>query len=607
MERISKETFAAVLQVAREKWAYEQERAKGWQRPRGLAGVFATRPRDPWPEVGDPRNLLSDTSRLAYADLNGSSPGMKGPEDSKSKFSVSMDVSNGRLLGTYRTECESSNTFHDECLEYRKGSGLIHSYTHDPDPKKDSANRAYACERYMGNRHDNPWFEHQNAALDKARYEFDSLAKMTFDRRTLQRELKTALEAVRRQHEADKRLDGIREQARSEVKISDVPTYAKARLEVESMITATLARPQELTDEKRAEFAGKRSAVRAYAGSKFADQIAYEVQSTRTHQELYQIAEKKFWLGDDGPHAYRDPKLPENVSRVSQIYASLARKDGYQKDEIIQQAKMFCEAHGAEPDLYGLRKAVEHIDEERVKNLHESISERGIQAVTVVMAGYAGEVNRDVKELAQAEKADKLLADMRDAFGMKDQKVVDTAFISRTYDFWEDEGKPVSLEHMAKAMERYIDEPRYRSFLSSLKTVDAQRNVMEIDAKLQSQDRIQDKVYDLYIGSDKTVDMLAVQMCETAVYLKEKEPQKLHDFIRDSGVTSAGKDSDLLKDFRSAAARMYGAGEPNTGKIDVFRKNWDAEMKVAAAPRLEALRSGSKPRVSAKLNKGPKL
>lgn len=606
MERISKETFAAVVQVAKQKWAYEQQMAKGWERPRGIvAAIFAAPPRDPWPDVGDPRNLLAETSRLAYADLNGSSPGLRGPEDSKSRFSVSMDVTDGRLTGTYRTESESSNTFHDEHFEYRAGYGLIHSYVHDPDPAKDSANRAYACERYMSTRHDNPWFEHQNAALDKARFEFDTVAKMTFDRRTLQRELKAAQEAVVRQRQADERLSGIRQQARDSVQITDVPSYAKARLEVEAMITGTLARPRELTDERRAEFEGRRAALRAHDGQWIADRIAYDAQSFQTTQELYQVAEKKFWLGNGGPHAYRDPKLPENVPAVAQIYADLARKAGYTEDVIIKRARGFCEERGVEPDMYRIRKTVERVDEERVKKFHEALSEQGIDAVTGTLAFYRGEVERDIRELAQAEKADKLLHDMRDAFGQKDAKVFDVGFIYKAYDYWETEGKPVSLEHLAKAMERSADEPRYRSLLSSLETVGKERSEMEIDSKLQSQDHIREKVYDLYIGSDKSVDMLAVQMCETALHLKEKDPQKLHDFIRDTGVVSAGRDTDVLKDFRTAAAKMYGTGEPKTEKIEAFRKKWDADLKAAATPRLEALRSGARPRL--KVNQGPKL
>lgn len=607
MNKLPKEAFAAVYQLAREKAAYDAQ-VKDWKRPSGLAGLFARPPRDPWPDGMDSvRTLCRKAFDGAWPELNAFRSGPAGVDDRKAKAEVSVSYE-GVLTGQYHTSSDTGRTFHTEHYEFKPGYGFRHQYSHSEDRELDARNRNLAYSRAMESRFTgDPFFDAMNRKVDKMCNEMRCIENTSFTRKEIRDYIRMVNEYDRERHAALAEAGKVRMEGGRPV--TDLDSYIDVACENERLLVSVQkGRMEESSPLVRARYDVNRQALAAHS-MKLGQEIADSVSPAVPREDLLAFSKVVF-----EHRTGRNPDEPENKAGALCVFADLARRDGWNVDDILKEAKADAQHYGAvmdQRDWRDVASAISGVD-----------GQRAVMIANIVRGGVAsGESVADI----QREVVDKFDADMRERVSRHQSIVKGIRILSELSD---DLGNrlprekeiaerlygmrnPFSLESMSDALsvvrKTGLDETRVmrvrESLESAMDDVYAGRLLEKAGKRgvVYALDDLGNWVSGKAGGqfeSDRRSEsspsvLLARDMARAVLDLQENAPEKLGRFLREAGVKPSDRD-DLVTDFMSAAKRMYGEGDADSSrKVMVFRERF--KDQIAAGKTLEKSMLGNAP------------
>lgn len=602
MKKLSEDVLRVVYDLAQEKARYDAGMAN-WKRPAGIAGLFARRPRDPFPEGMDRlRELFGAAFRGAYPEVNDFRAGDRSLSDYKGEMHVYMDGS-GKVTGSYHSA--APGWVHDEHYEFKPGYGLQFSYQHSDDPEKNAANRNYAYAMGMNNRFkDVPFLRVMNEKVDRVRSGLAFLSHpLVLPRRERDARLREAA-AFLLEERAERDRVNVETKKHVPPSVESVADYVKAKAGQESLREGVVAGRIRNSPELVVRFGMDEAALdryrsRADAGG-LADELAKMVSPAVREEEMMSFSKKDYELTFN-----RNPDLPDNKVGHLFEFARLARLDGWDRDSIMKAVEEEAGRYSVvltDRNRRTVRERIDDVDEKRVKALDDAVKAVAAStgsgngdALEAALSEYRSRVGEPVRGLVKLQKdvsdAEVFLSVCRKA--LKTDKPSPEQVGAMMVDMNTSVPEFTVAQALAFADGRGVHSMRAEDYRSGLFRGVKARLVERFEKGVEGLG-LADVFPQLNSGGagfeHNPVSLVASDLAAAAFHISEKEPEKLGEFLNYTGLGRCG--SSAAEDFMHAAKVMYRNGDAESARrVMMFREKYSEAiregMKVVRAAQYQ--------------------
>lgn len=621
MNKLPKEAFGAVYQLVREKAKYDAA-IKDWKRPGGLAGLFARRPADPWPQGMDNARILCQTAfRGAWPELNAFHSGSAGLDDKQAKAEIFVGY-DAKLTAQYHcvySSLESSPRSHTEHYEYKRGYGFRHEYQHSENKEEDARNRNYAYSRAMESRfQQDPFFDSMNRLVDRMREDM-RIVERPFSAEEVRSYVRMVQEFSKAESQELEPVRQMRLQGTSPV--VDADSYMKSYYENETLRRMV----QQGTKEEgsillRTKFDLNRQEQNNYSG-KLGSDLASRVSPAVERENLMAFS-KLVYEHRTG----KNPDEAENKVESLSVYAELARRNGMDLETIRKDVEKEASGYGiklsntAELNVFN---SVSRIDLMRRNSLERAIRngvDEGKPFPEIrkdLMKSFDDDLKTEVQRHKDIIVAKRILSAMDTERAKTGLGVAGALF---------EKNSSVSLESMSEAMSIAFGHGLNKG--SVMKYRDALEEGMDqvyaeaLRRKASVDGGLEKSLADLFevrvkgegeyesarMSSSSPSLLLAREIAAAACDIEKNSPEKLGAFLRENGVKPVGGDGIApASDFMKAARMMYSDGNADSAaRVMRFREKYKDNIS-AGKTVLKAQRVDLKPQLKPKAVKGPSI